>query len=118
MLSELRSRQAQHDERTATRRYRHRLRAPDPRSSPEHLIRTLDAMLTQLADVVDRLQGTIEIQGELLDRVADRVAQTRFQGPGRGRGRAAKARRVLMPDDDQTQGVGVNSGVNAGRSQG
>lgn len=73
-LDELRSRQALHDELTATRRYAYRLPAPPGRVSPEDLLRSLDAMLTQLAEVVGRLQETVEIQGRLLDRVADRMS--------------------------------------------
>jgi hypothetical protein len=68
-------------------------------------------MLTQLADVVDRLQGTVETQGELLDRVVDRVARSRSRAPARGQSRSAQAQRVVMPDDQQAQSVGVNIGV-------
>ena len=55
-----------------------------PASSPppaveglDDLIRSFDTRLSQIVDVVGRLQDTVETQGELLDRVAKQVLPAR-----------------------------------------
>lgn len=117
-LDELRSRQALHDELTATRRYAYRLPAPSGRVSPEDLLRSLDAMLTQLAEVVGRLQETVEIQGRLLDRVAGRISPSPSRARVAGRWRAPQPQPFAMPNHEATLPVGVKEGVQASGDQG
>ena len=117
-LDELRSNQALHDELTATRRYMYRLPAPPERISPEDLLRTLDAMLTQLAEVVGRLQDTIETQGRLLDRVARSDLAIVIANTG-DRTRALPAASAIRDVRSRRDVAGgCKSGVKASRDQG
>ncbi len=45
----------------------------------EELVEGFDGRLAQIAEVVGRLQETVETQGDLLDRVAEVVLGTRFR---------------------------------------
>lgn len=63
--------------------------------SAQEVIEGLDSKLVQLADIVRRLQDTVETQGQLLDKVAKEVLQPRAdlrrpeaptpESPARGR---------------------------------
>lgn len=58
------------------------LRSPGPTgqsANAAELIAGLDSRLAQLADIVRRLQDTVETQGELLDKVAEEVLPSRSE---------------------------------------
>jgi len=79
VICEIRFRQAHHDERSAARRYAFGLPAPSRGRSTLRLLDpgachpSLGASLVEVADVVLRLQDTVDVQGELLGRVIEHV---------------------------------------------
>lgn len=55
--------------------------SPPPAVDLDDLIRSFDTRLSQIVDVVGRLQDTVETQGELLDRLAKQVLPARAGSP-------------------------------------